>query len=108
MTRARFVRFSGWGLALAAVCLLLTFLPLPEGVQALPFLSAILLVTLGLRARYGERSGPAANLALGIGIVGGLAGAASNQWMASGYAGGRSLMNLVLQADAPPEQARAG
>lgn len=99
MTRARFIRSSGWGLALAAVCLLLTLLPLPEGVQALPFPLAILLVTLGLlgmRARYGGRTGPAANLALGVGVLGGLAGLASSLWMASGYADGRSLMNSSM------------
>lgn len=99
MTQARLIRFSGWGFVLAALCLLSTFLAVPEDIRPLSFLGAIVLVTLGLvglRARYDERAGTAAKLALGAGIGGGLAGVVSNFLMLFGYEDGRSLMNLSM------------
>ena len=113
-------------MVLAAVSLLLTFLPeankildglyqtfgspansaqhdwylsLSEGVRSLPFPIAILLITLGLlglRARYGEQAGDTAKLALGVGILGGVAGLVINVCMAIGYEIGRPLMNVSM------------
>jgi hypothetical protein len=120
MTRTKFIRLSGWGLILAAVALLLTFLPeadeildglyqvfgapavstqqnlvqsLSAGVRSLPFPIAIFLITLGLvglRARYGKRSGTAAKMALGVGILGGAASLVSSVWMA------RPITNILM------------
>jgi hypothetical protein len=94
MTHTKFIRLSGWGMVLAAVSLLLTFLPeadkiladlyqtfgapatsaqhhlyqsLSEGVRLLPFPVAILLITLGLiglNIRYGGQAGKTAKMAL--------------------------------------------
>ena len=102
MTRSRFIRLSGWGLTLAAVCLLLTFLPdtaWPPGPRTWPFFGAIVLVTLGLLGlgvRHGARAGSLARAALGVGMVGGVVGAAANLLWAGGFAGGRPLMNAAL------------
>lgn len=120
MTRIKFIRLSGWGLILAAVALLLTFLPesdeildglyqifgaptvstqhnlvhsLAAGVRSLPFPIAILLITLGLvglRAHYGERSGTAGKMALGAGILCGAASFVSSIWMA------RPITNILM------------
>lgn len=48
MTDRRSVRWAGWSMAAAGVCLLLTFLPLeqaPAAVATLPFLLALVLTT---------------------------------------------------------------
>jgi len=122
----QFIRLSGWGMVVAAICLLLTFLPesakiqeglyqffgtpatsvqrdfyhsLSEGVRNLPFPVAILLITLGLLGldiRYGEQAGLTVKIALGIGISGGAAGVVSNLVMALGYENGRSQMNFSM------------
>lgn len=111
MTRTKFIRLSGWGLVLAGISLLLSFLPaadqilaglyqtfgmpttpaqhdlylsLTSGVRSLPFPVAILLITLGLfgmNIRYGARAGHIARLALGVGVVGGFASLVSWFWM---------------------------
>ena len=102
MTRTKFIRLSGWGLVLAAVSLLLTFLSdsqiraglyrifgapttassyelyqsLSTGNGRLPFFFTVLLIILGLlglRARYGEQAGYAARTALGVGVWSGVA-----------------------------------
>jgi hypothetical protein len=113
-------------MVVAAVCLLLTFLPdrsqirvgvyrafgvpttapgydlyksLDDGVAEMPFLLAILLITvglLGLYARYGAPAGIAARLALGAGVVGGVAGVVSNLLWDAGHENGRSLMNSSM------------
>jgi hypothetical protein len=126
MTRAKFIRLSGWGMILASVSLLLTFLPeankildslyqtfgvpatstqhelyqsLSEGVRSLAFPAAILLIILGLvglRARYGELAGNSAKLALGIGVLGGTVSLVMNVWMVMGHENGRPLMNISM------------
>ncbi len=124
MTHSQFIRLSGWGMVLGAIALLLTFLSdaqiwisryrlfsapttsgndlsqvLSEDVGGMRFLSAIILITvglLGLRARYGEQAGRAAKIALGAGVVGGVAGVASNLLWTTGYEHGRSLMNFAM------------
>jgi len=126
MTQSKFIRLSGWGMVLAAVSLLLTFLPDPtqirvglyrifgapttasgydpypflsDGVRGMPFPFAIILITLGLlglRARYGEQAGNTAKMALGAGVLGGVAGVVSNILWAIGYENGRSLMNISM------------
>ena len=102
MTKHKFVRLSGWGMILAAISLLLTFLSNSQfqavvdvflsapttasgserydsiyiGVRSLPFFFTILLTTvgmIGMHTQYGERSGQPARIALRIGILGGLA-----------------------------------
>lgn len=97
MTHNTLIRSSGWGMIVAAICLLLTF---TESAGAFPFfLFAILLITLGLAgfyARYGEQAGNTAKIALGIGIVGGVAGVVSFMLMAGGYENGRMLMNFSM------------
>lgn len=95
MTHSKFIRLSGWGMVLAAISLLLTFLD----VGTMPFLFAILLITLGLlglRARYGEQAGNTAKIALGAGVLGGAAGVISNILMTIGYENGRALMNISM------------
>lgn len=95
VTQSKFIRLSGWGMVLAAVSLLLTFLD----VGTMPFLLAILLITLGLlglRARYGEQAGNTAKMTLGAGVLGGAAGVVSNILMTIGYENGRSLMNISM------------
>ena len=125
MTQSKFIRLSGWGMVLAAISLLLTFLDftqiragldrifgapttasgydlyqfLSDGVGGMPFLFVILLITLGLlglRARYGEQAGNTAKIALGAGVLGGAAGVFSNILMTIGYENGRSLMNISM------------
>jgi hypothetical protein len=126
MTRTKFIRLSGWGMVLAAICLLLSFLPetdkimdglyqtfggpatsarhdlylsLSEGLRSLPFPVAILLITLGLVGLYlcyGGQAGQMAKLALGIGVLGGVAGVFSNLLMIRGYEYGRSAMNISM------------
>ena len=126
MTRTKFIRLSGWGMVLAAVSLLLSFLPeaeiileglyqtfgapatsaqhdlyqsLSEGVRSLPFPVAILLITLGLLGLfigYGEQAGKTAKMALGIGVLGGAAGLVINVWMILGLENGRPLMNISM------------
>ncbi len=86
-------------MVLAAICLLLTFLSLPESVGTMPFFFAILLITLGLlglRARYSEQAGNTAKMALGAGVLGGVAGVGSNLLWTMGYENGRSLMNISM------------
>jgi hypothetical protein len=84
-------------MVLAALCLLLTFV---EGAGRFPlFLFVILLITLGLAAlfvRYGEQAGSIAKIALGIGILGGIAGAVSCLMMTAGYLDGRYLTNICM------------
>jgi len=126
MTRTKFIRLSGWGMVLAAVSLLLSFLPeaeiileglyqtfgapatsaqhdlyqsLSEGVRSLPFPVAILLITLGLLGLfigYGEQAGKTAKMALGIGVLGGAAGLVINVWMILGLENGRPPVYLHL------------
>lgn len=126
MTRAKFIRLSGWGMVLAAISLLLTFLPeadkildglyhtfgapssstqhdlyqsISAGVRSLPFPVAIFLITLGLLGlfiRYSEQAGNAAKIALGIGILGGGVAVISSLVMAFGYENGRSQMNFSM------------
>jgi hypothetical protein len=113
-------------MVLAAVSLLLTFLPdraqiraglyrifgvpttapgydlykpFDDGVAEMPFLLAILLITvglLGLYVRYGAQAGSAARVALGAGVLGGAASAVSTLLWNIGYENGRSLMNLSM------------
>lgn len=108
LTKAKFIRLSGWGLVAAAVALLLSFLPEAGEIQAglyrivgapasaaqaglvetvtsgarwLPLPLAVLLVTIGLMGlgvRYGEAAGKWARLALAIGVLGGAAGLVIN------------------------------
>jgi len=118
MTHSQFIRLSGWGMILAALALLLTFvtetqiqrsvqrffgdLPSQTAVNqvwGMRFLVAILLITLGLlglRVRYGERAGDTAKLALAAGGVGGVAGVVSNLLWTTGYEHGRALMNFFM------------
>lgn len=126
MTRPKFIRLSGWGMVLAALFLLFTFLPeraqirealyrlfgVPptapgfelyqpfyDGVAEMPFLLASLLLTLGLLglyARYGAQVGRLAKLALMIGVLGGVASALSNLLWNSGAENGRALMKFSL------------
>lgn len=102
MRHAQLIRISGWGMTLAALCLLLTFLPQPILTtigETLFFLCAILLVTLGLwglYARYSEQIGGGAKAALWVGLVGGGVSVVSNLLWAVGYANGRSLMNSSM------------
>jgi hypothetical protein len=126
MTREKFYKLSGWGLVLAAVSLLLSFLPeadrildglyqifgvpaspeqhnlyqsLSEGVRSLPFPVAILLITFGLfglNVRYGDLAGKRARIALGIGITGGIAALVISVGMAIGFEIGRQVMNISM------------
>ena len=126
MTQSKFIRLSGRGMVLAAVSLLLTFLPDPtqirvglyrifgvpttapgfdlykpfyDGVAEMPFFLAILLITvglLGLYARYGAQVGKAAKLALGVGVLGGVAGVVSNLLWSIGFENGRAFMNTSM------------
>lgn len=126
MTREKFYKLSGWGMVLAAVSLLLTFLPeadrildglyqkfgvpgppvqhdlylsLSAGVRSLPFPVAILLITFGLfglNVRYGDLAGKMARIALGIGITGGIAALVISGLMVIGVEIGRSVMNICM------------
>ncbi len=96
MTQNNFIRLSGWGLVLAAIFLLLTF---SEGIVPMPFLFAILLITMGLAGlyiRYSEQAGNTGKLALGIGILGGVASVVSHVLWTSGVENGRTLMNFSM------------
>lgn len=120
MSREKFIKLSGWGMILAAVALLSSFLPeadqimdglyqtfgvpatsarydlyqrLSTGIRGLPFPSAILLITiglLGLRARYGKQTGTMARIALGAGVLGGVVSLVSSVWM------GRQITNISM------------
>ncbi len=125
MTRTKFIRLSGWGMILAPVSLLLTFLSedqIQRGVyrlfgapatasgydriqslnlvaRHLPFFFAILLITvglLGLHARYARRIGNLGTLALGVGVVGGVAALGINTGMAMGYEDVHQLMSISM------------
>lgn len=97
MSQSIFIRASGWGLIIAAVCFVLTFTLATETIPF--FLIANLLTTLGLVGlylRYGERAGSAAKLALGIGIFGGIASVVTFFLMSTGIENGRILMNISM------------
>lgn len=125
MTRFTFIRLSGWGMIFGALALLLTFVTeaqiqtsvhrffgaLPTLFGTAPsqttvnqvwgarFLVAIILIAfglVGLLARYGERAGNAAKLALDVGVLGGAAGVVSNLLWVTGYEQGRALMNFSI------------
>lgn len=94
MTQSTFIRLSGWGMVGAAVALLLTFVPVP-----IAFLVAIMLITLGLwglYARYGEQAGQIGKIALGIGILGGVAGIVASLLLAIGSESWRPTMNNAM------------
>lgn len=102
MTHPRFVRWAGWGMMAAGVCLLLTLL-LPErspaAVAILPFLFAIVLTTVGLLAlytRYAAQVGKAARVALLVGILGGAAATVACILWAAGFPEARTAMNLAM------------
>jgi hypothetical protein len=94
MSKARFIRISGWALILGAAALLLATIaatavspatsqydaryrstdPFFQTVQAFLFPTAVVLITAGiagLYARYGNRSGKLGRLGLILGVVGG-------------------------------------
>lgn len=125
MTREKFIRLSGWGMILAAISLLLTFLSNAQiegglnvvlgapttdagvdryqsifnGVRGLPFFFGILLTSLGLvglHARYGEQVGQPGKIALGVGVLGGVAGLACNIGIAMGLHNLRTTMNFSM------------
>lgn len=124
MAHPQFIRLSGWGMILGALALLLTFaeaqiqtsvhrffgaLTILFGdvpsqttgnqVWGLRFLVAILLITLGLlglHARYGAQAGRMAQLALGAGVMGGVAGVISNLLWTTRHEHGRALMNFSI------------
>ena len=94
MTQSRFIQLSGWGMVVAAVFLLLTFVPVP-----IAFFVAILFTSLGLLGLwlgYGKAAGRGPRIALKIGIVAGAVGLGSNLWMLMGHENGRPLMNLAM------------
>ncbi len=97
MTRINFIRVSGWGMMLAALFLLLTFV---ESADRIPFfLSAIVLITLGLvgiRARYEEHAGNTARIVLGVGIFGGIMAIVTHVLWQNGLDNGRILLNLAM------------
>jgi hypothetical protein len=123
MTLAKWVRLSGWALVLAAVALLLTFLPEAGDIssrisptfggsgaaaqiqrvavlaRALPLPLAILLITiglLGLSVRYGEMAGRAAKAALILGVSGGVLSLVSFGLMLLGLVDGRPAVNIAM------------
>jgi len=123
MNREKFVRLSGWALVMAAVTLLLTFLPeagelssrispmfgvpgapahIQRGVvlaRALPLPLAILLITfglLGLSVRYGEMAGRTAQAALILGVSGGVLSLVSFGLMLLGLVEGRPAVNISM------------
>lgn len=94
MYNNKWIRWTGWGMVLAAILLLLTFLSLPFA-----FLGAITLITSGLGGlyvRYGQNAGILSPIALIIGIIGGLSGVISNLFIIIGYTNDRSWMNLSI------------
>jgi hypothetical protein len=123
MNRVKFVRLSGWALVMAAVALLLTFLPEAGDIsirispmfgvsgvaaqiqqaavfaRALPLPLAILLITLGLlglSVRYGEMAGGAAKVALILGVSGGVLSLISFGLMVLGLVEGRPAVNITM------------
>jgi hypothetical protein len=118
MTRAKFVRLSGWGLILAAISLLLTF---PEQIQTglvkifgtssepvlsrywlvgwLPMFVAIFLIMmglLGLRARFRQQASRVARAALEIGALGGATSAVAYVLTVFGLLPSRQLVNISM------------
>ena len=97
MIASNLIRLSGWGMVMAAIFLLLTF---SDSTETIPFfLFANLLITLGLGGlyvRYGEQTGNIGKLALGIGILGGLASVVCHVLWTSGTENGRVLLNLAM------------
>lgn len=96
-------RASGWGLVLAAISLLITFLSdkfIPANAGPLLFLFVNLLITLelwGLYARYVGQIGAIAKIALWVGMVGGVVAIIGSivLWTTGGE-NGRSLMNNAM------------
>lgn len=118
MTRAKFIRLSGWGLILAAISLLLTF---PEEIQTglaqifgarsepilsrywlvgwLPMFVAIFLIMiglLGLRARFGKQASRVVRTALEIGALGGALSAITYILTVFGLMPSRYLTNISM------------
>ncbi len=123
MNQEKFVRLSGWALVMAAVALLLTFLPEAGDIssrisptfgvigtaaqiqraavlaRALPLPLAILLITiglLGLSVRYGGMAGRAAKAALILGVSGGVLSLVSFGLMLLGLVEGRPAVNITM------------
>jgi hypothetical protein len=126
MTRSKFIRLSGWAMVLAAVILLLSFLPesdsildglyqtfgqpataaqhevfqtITTGMRSLLFPAAILFITLGLfglHIRYARRTGNSAKLSLGMGIAGGVVSLVISAGMVMGIQIVRPLMNISM------------
>lgn len=94
MTQSALIRLSGWGMVVAAICLLLTFAGWPAG-----FLIANLLITAGLWGLYvrtRERVNTVAQVALAIGILGGLVATASSSLLLTGADNSRTLTNNAM------------
>ena len=126
MTRSKFIRLSGWAMVLAAVILLMSFLPeadqildglyqtfgqpatvaqhdlfqaITTGMRSLLFPAAILFITLGLFGlyiRYGVQTGNIAKISLGMGIAGGVVSLVSSAGMVMGIQNVRPLMNISM------------
>ena len=126
MTRTKFIRLSGWAMVLAAVILLLSFLPeadqildglyqtfgqpttaaqhelfqsITAGMRSLLFPAAILFITLGLFGlyiRYGVQTGNNAKMSLGMGIAGGVVSLAISAGIIMGIQNVRPLMNISM------------
>jgi hypothetical protein len=126
VTRNKFIRLSGWAMVLAAVILLLSFLPqadqildglyqtfglpatsaqhglyltISAGVRSLVFPAAILFITLGLCGlyiRYAEPTGNSAKISLGMGIAGGVVSLVISAGMVMGIQSVRPLMNISM------------
>ncbi len=124
MTQSKFIRASGWGLVLAAVALLLTFISEGDlqawftrifgppttfsGLNRLQTVTGavaestsfftILLITLGLvglHLRFGERAGEAARTSLVVGVLGGVAGLVFDIGMTMGLEQ-RPMVNICV------------
>jgi hypothetical protein len=126
MTRSKFIRLSGWAMILAAVILLLSFLPeadqildglyqtfglpatpaqhglfqtITTGMRSLVFPAVILFITLGLCGlyiRYAERTANSAKISLGMGIAGGVVSLVISAGMVMGIHNVRPLMNISM------------
>ena len=126
MTREKFIKLSGWGIVLAAVCLLLTFLPeadkilvgfyrtfgtpasaeqhafyqrLSVGARSLLFPVAIFLITtglIGLYVRFGIQASKTAKTALWIGVSGGAVALVISASTLMGADTDRPLMNIFM------------
>lgn len=126
MLRTNILRFAGWAFILAAVCLLVSFRPdaaqmrvglerffgVPRSVFAdqvleafsqsigvLPLILANMLITFGLvgmRVRYVEQTDRAAQLALEVGILGGVAAVVGGVFVFTGAVQARYAMNLAM------------